>query len=331
MARIGVRLESGPHLTPAQLIELAKLAENRGFESVWLPEGAGSEALTHLAAFACNTSRVTLATGILPIYHRTPTLLAMAAGSVDAISGGRFTLGLGVGHRAPVEGGHGIPFDRPMTRMRETVHIVRALLSGEPVTYDGRVYTPRGSKLGFDPLRPDLPIYLAALRPQMVEMAGEIADGVLLNWATPEYLEQAVGHLRRGAEKAGRDPSDVDVACYVRTAVVDDVEAAKPWLRRRIAYYFTMDYYVRYFEQRGFAGEAAAISAALARGDAQGAADLVTDAMLDELAVVGSAEECRRRVDALRATGLRMPVVAPFVQGDDAMATFRAVIDAFAQ
>ena len=331
MARIGVRLESGPHLTPGQLIELAKLAEARGFESVWLPEGAGGEALTHLAAFACNTSRINLATGILPIYHRTPTLLAMGAGSIDAISGGRFILGLGVGHRDPVEGGHGISFDRPMTRMRETVHIVRALLTGEPVTYDGKVYRPRESRLGFNPLRRDLPIYLAALRPRMVEMAGEIADGVLLNWATAEYLEQAVELLRRGAERAGRDPSAVDVACYVRTAVVDDVEAAKPWLRRRIAYYFTMDYYVRYFEQRGFAGEAAAISAALAEGDREGAAGVVTDAMLEELAVVGSAEECRRRIDALRAAGLRMPVVAPFVQGDDAMATFRAVIDAFAQ
>jgi probable F420-dependent oxidoreductase len=331
MARIGVRLESGPHLIPGQLTELAKLAESRGFESVWLPEGAGSEALTHLAAFACNTSRVTLATGILPIYHRTPTLLAMGAGSVDAISGGRFILGLGVGHQAPVEGGHGIPFDRPMTRMRETVHIVRALLTGEPVTYDGKVYRPRESKLGFNPLRRDLPIYLAALRPQMIEMAGEVADGVLLNWATAEYLEQAVGSLRRGAEKAGRDPSTIDVACYVRTAVVDDVEAAKPWLRRRIAYYFTMDYYVRYFEQRGFAGEAAAISAALSEGDQDAAAGAVTDAMLDELAVVGSAEDCRKKIDSLRATGLRMPIVAPFVQGDDAMAPFRAVIEAFAQ
>ena len=331
MARIGVRLESGPHLAPDKLIELAKLAEARGFESVWLPEGAGGEAMTQLAAFACNTSRVTLATGILPIYHRTPTLLAMAAGSLDAISGGRFTLGLGVGHRGPVEGGHGIPFDRPMTRMRETVGIVRGLLSGEPLTYDGKVYRPRESRLGFDPPRRDLPIYLAALRPQMVELAGEVADGVLLNWATADYLEQAVGHLRRGAEKAGRDPSTIDVACYVRTAVVDDAEAARPWLRRRIAYYFTMDYYVRYFEQRGFSGEAAAISDALARGDHEAAADAVTDAMLDELAVVGTAEECRRKIDALRTTGLRLPVIAPFVQGYDGPAPFRAAIEAFAQ
>ena len=331
MARIGVRRESGPHLTPGQLVELAKLAEDRGFESVWLPEGAGGEALTQFSAFACSTSRITLATGILPIYHRTPTLLAMGAGSVDAISGGRFILGLGVVHRYPVEGGHGIPFDRPMTRMRETVHIVRALLTGEPVTYDGKVYKPRDSKLGFNPVRRDLPIYLAALRPQMVEMAGEIADGVLLNWATPKYLEQAMGHLRRGAEKAGRDPSTIDVACYVRTAVVDDVEAAKPWLRQRIAYYFTMDYYVRYFEQRGFQGEAAAISAALAGGDHEAAAAAVTDAMLDELAVVGSAEECREKIDSLRGSGLQIPVVAPFVQGGDAMASFRAVIETFAQ
>ena len=109
------------------------------------------------------------------------------------------------------------------------------------------------------------------------------------------------------------------------------MDAAKPWLRRRIAYYFTMDYYVRYFEQGGFAGEAAAISAALSEGDQEAAAGAVTDAMLDELAVVGSAEDCRKKIDSLRATGLRMPIVAPFVQGDDAMAPFRAVIEAFAQ
>ena len=193
MARIGVRLETGPHLSPHQLLELAQLAEKRGFETVWVPEGSGTEALTQLTAFACGTSRIKLGTGILPIFHRTPTLLAMGAGGLDAISGGRFILGLGVGHQGAVEGAHGIPFDRPMTRLRETVHIVRRLLTGESVAFEGSAYNVKSAKLGFNPIRADMPIYLAALRPRMVELAGEIADGVLLNWATSPYLEHPPG------------------------------------------------------------------------------------------------------------------------------------------
>ncbi|MCE2463330.1 MAG: LLM class flavin-dependent oxidoreductase, partial [Dehalococcoidia bacterium] len=178
-------------------------------------------------------------------------------------------------------------------------------------------------------VRPGVPIYLAALGPKMIELAGETADGVLLNWASPDYLRQARDHIRRGAEKAGRNPEDIDVACYLRTAVVDDLERVKPELRGQIARYFRMPYYRDYFRQMGFEEETAAVSQALARSDTATAAAAISDEMQSELGIFGTAEECRQRIEHLRSLGLRQPVIAPFMVGDDANESFRATIGAF--
>ena len=329
MARLGVRLDPGANLTPEDLLGLACLAEERGYETIWLPEGPGADALTQLTAFATSTRRIVLGTGILPVYYRTPTLTAMAAGTLDAISKGRFILGLGVGHQGMVENGHGIPFRRPMTLIRETVTIVRRLLNGETVSYAGRIFKLQDCRLGFTPVRPDLPIYLAALGTQMIELAGEIADGVLLNWASPDYLRQATEHVRRGAERAGRDAEDIDVACYLRTAVVEDRERVRPALQRQISRYFRMPFYRTYFEQSGFKEETAAVNRALARGDSEAAVAAISEDMQDEVAILGSAEDCRRKVESLRALGLKLPVIAPFAVEGDARASFRTTIEAF--
>jgi 5,10-methylenetetrahydromethanopterin reductase len=328
MARLGVRLETGPPFERQDLLELASLAEERGYDTIWLPEGSGSDAMTQLTAFATSTQHIKLGTGILPIFSRTPTLTAMSAGGLDALSNGRFILGLGVGHQASVENSHGVTFRRPMTRLRETVEIVRRMLRGESVTYEGRVFRLKDAALGFSPVRPDVPIYIAALGPQMIELAGEIADGVLLTWASPGYLPQAAEHLRKGAEKAGRNPEDIDLACYVRTAVVDDMEEVRPALQRQIARYFRMPYYRNYFEGRGFKREANAVSQALAIGDDDGVSAAISDDMIRELAIVGSAEHCRQEVEARRALGLDQPVIAPFAVLD-AMKSFRDTIEAF--
>ena len=329
MARLGVRLDTGPQFTTQDLLGLASLAEETGYETIWLPEGVGTDALTQLTAFATATQRVKLGTGILPIFYRTPTLLAMSAGGLEAISQGRFILGLGVGHQRLVENGHGIPLRRPLTRMRETVEIVRRLLRGERVTYKGQVFKLQDSSLGFRPVRPDLPIYLAALGPQMIELAGEIADGVLLVWASPGYLQRAIEHVHRGAERVGRNPEDIDVACYLSTAVVDDVEQVRPVVQREIAGYFRMPFYMNYFEQSGFKAEAAAVSQAFARGDADGAVAAISEAMQNELAIFGSAEHCRREVEARRSLGLKLPVITPFALADDTIGSFRATMEAF--
>ena len=269
MPRVGLRLDTGPQLDPIQLLELVRLAEDRGYETVWVPEGNGRDAMSQLTAFAAGTSRIGLGTGILPVFTRTPTLLAMSAGGLGAISQKRFILGLGVGHKSSVENGQGVSFSRPMTRLRETVEVVRRLLRGEQVTSSGRVYSFSNASLGFDPVRADVPIYLAALGPKMIELAGEIADGALMTWAAPGYLKTAAHHLRLGAERAGRDPDEVDLASYIRVAVVDNLDQVRPAMQREIANYCSRPFYKSYFDQEGFPAEAAAIGPGLVRGGRQ--------------------------------------------------------------
>ena len=329
MPRVGLRLDTGPQLDPSQLLELVRLAEDRGYECVWVPEGNGRDAMSQLTAFAAATTRIRVGTGILPVFTRTPTLLAMSAGGLDAISQKRFILGLGVGHKASVENGQGISFSQPMTRLRETVEVVRRLLKGERVSLEGRVYNFSNATLGFDPVRPDIPIYLAALGPQMLELAGEIADGALMTWAAPGYLKTAAYHLRLGAERAGRNPDDVDLASYIRVAVVDNLDQVRPAMQREIANYCSRPFYKSYFDQEGFPEEAAAIARAWSVGDANSAAEAVTDDMIRQLAVFGTAEECRTQVEARRAMGLKQPVIGPYVHTDNPMKCYRDAVEAF--
>ncbi len=328
MARLGVRLDFAPSLSAQDMSDLALLAERRGYETVWVPEGVGRDALTQLAAFAERTQRVKLGTGILPIFHRSPTLLAMSAFGMATVSNHRFILGLGVGHAYVVEGMHGIPFQRPLRRVRETVEIVRRLLRGEEVDYEGQVFSLSGARVGSPSDLRDVPIYLAALGPQMIELAGEIADGVLLNWASNKYISIALEHLRRDAARVGRDPEEIDVACYIRVMVTEDLEAAQPSLRCLLGRYANMPAYRKLFEQMGYSEEAAAIAGVWARGDREAPTVAVSEAMLRDLAVVGPADYCLQEIEARRALGLKSPVVAPFAAAE-AKNTYRATIEAF--
>jgi 5,10-methylenetetrahydromethanopterin reductase len=316
MARIAIRLENDPQLKPEDYHELATLAESCNYEAVWVPEGAGRDSPTLLAAMAMVTRQVKLATGILPVFTRTPMTFAMTAAGLSALSHGRFMLGLGVGHRASVESGQGVPFVRPVSRLRDTIHIVRGLLQGKSVTYQGRTFKVSNATLGAAAPAGKVPIYIAALGPQMLEMAGELADGVLLNWTAAGYLEQAIEHVRSGAVKAGRDPGEIDIAGYVRVAVVDDERPARESLSRQIVRYAGNPFYGNFFRETGFAREMAQVDAALQRGDAAAAADAVTREMQDQVAAVGTPAECARAIEARRDRGLQLPVVAPFPVGD---------------
>jgi len=329
MSRIGLRVEAdaafalrGPGTADKlrrygfdEVREVVALADRLGYDSVWLPEGFGRDAVTFLTALGLHTERVRLATGILSTYTRTPTMTAMSAATIDELTGGRFVLGLGVGHEPMTEGGHGVPFDRPITRGRETIEIVRRLLAGERVTYEGKVFSTNGAKIDVQPVQNPLPVYLAALKPKMVRLAGEVADGVLLNFSPKAYVEDAVGLVREGEAAAGREPGACDVACYVRVAVTDDFERSKPVLRQILAGRLRLPFYASYFEKLGFEEESRAITAALDRGDEQGAARAVTDRLIRAMVIVGTADECRAGIDGLRAIGLDLPIIAPIRTG----------------
>ena len=329
MARYGVRLENDPNLSPQDYQELSSQAEKNGFEAVWVPEGGGRDSLTSLATIAMKTDAVKLGTGILPIFARTPTNTAMGAAGMAAVSDGRFLLGLGVGHAPTVESRDGIPFNQPMTRMRETIQIIKALLSGEEVNFTGKQFKITGASMGAATPKTKVPIYIAALGPQMLEMVGELADGVLMNWTAVDYLGEAIGHIKRGAEKAGRDPNKIDIAGYVRVAVGDNLTESRVSLRRQVARYASNPFYRNFFAQTGFDKEMSAAAAALADGNLDKAADSITEEMQDQVAIVGTVEECRAALEKRRAAGLQLPVIAPFAVGDN-MASHRHVIEAMA-
>ncbi len=332
MPRIAVRLENDPQLSTGDYIELATLAEKRRYEMVWVPEGAGRDSLTQCTFLAAHTDSIKLATGILPIYYRTPMLTAMSAAGLGTLSQGRFILGLGVGHRPSVEGVHGIQFSRPLTRMRETITLVRGLLDGEQVSQAGQVFNVGNATLGAAAPSQRVPIYVAALGPQMLELTGELADGALLNWTAANYLEQAIHHLHEGAKKAGRDPSEVDVAGYVRVAVSDEGDGngdgARASLREQIARYASNPFYCNFFRGMGFGEEMAAAEEAMQRGDMAATAGAISREMQDQVAVVGTAEECRAEIEKRRSLGLALPVVAPFTV-DEAKQSYARVIEAF--
>jgi alkanesulfonate monooxygenase SsuD/methylene tetrahydromethanopterin reductase-like flavin-dependent oxidoreductase (luciferase family) len=205
---------AGPRsLLPVRtLVDLAALADRLGYHSVWVPEGRGRELDSMLGAMAQATVRIGLASGILPLYSRPPALVAMAAATLADLSGGRFVLGIGAGHPAIIEQGYGVSFREPLLAAREFVAIVRTALAGERVSMRGRVFEVDAFQLEAKPDHP-VPIYLAALGPAMLRMAGEVADGVILNWTSPEHIPWAVARVREGAARAGRGTGGLLRAC----------------------------------------------------------------------------------------------------------------------
>jgi alkanesulfonate monooxygenase SsuD/methylene tetrahydromethanopterin reductase-like flavin-dependent oxidoreductase (luciferase family) len=178
------------------------------------------------------------------------------------------------------------------------------------------VFQVAGATLGAGKPDQPPPIYIAALGPQMLELAGEMADGVLLNWTASGYLEQAVEHVHAGARRAGRDPSEIDIAGYVRVAVTDDPAPARRNLQTQIVRYASNPFYGNFFRETGFRREMDFINEAVAKGDSSAAAEAVSEDMQDEVAAVGTPEWCAASIAARRSRGLQLPVVAPFTVGN---------------
>ncbi|MBM3226792.1 MAG: LLM class flavin-dependent oxidoreductase [Candidatus Tectomicrobia bacterium] len=325
MGTLGVRLRDSRLGLPA-MRDLLHLAEQRGYDSVWLPESVGRESVTELTALALSSERIRLGTGIVPVFTRLPTMAAAALATTATVAPGRVILGVGIGHRDHQEAGHGIHFHRPIQHVREFVTIARRLLTeGHIASYAGEVYTIEHFQLDTPPPQP-VPVYIAALRPQMLRLAGAVADGVLMNWATLEYIPQAIEYVRQGAEAAGRSLRDIQIACYLRTCVTDNPEHVERESRTQIARYGSMVYYREYFASIGFAAEATALEQAWQQGDAAAAARAVTPAMIRTLTIYGSAEVCRQRLQAYREAGLQLPIIAPFPIGEPIQETFARTI-----
>ena len=290
---------------------VAREAEARGYRTAWVGEASGTEAIVLSTLIATHTSTLQIANGVIPVQTRTPVVYDQAAATLAHLAPGRFALGLGLSSEIIVGQWHGLPFTPSVQQMREAVQVIRMTAAGERVNFEGRFYRLKSFRLAIPAPSPPPRIYLAALGPKMCELAGEVADGVLLNWIPPSAVPASLNHVEAGAKRAGRSLADVDVAVYVRTCVTDGREAVRETLARDITGYAIVDAYGRFFAECGFAEEVEAVNTAWKAGDRSGAVKEVSERVLDGLGAVGSADFCRERMAAFARTGAS-PVVLPF-------------------
>ena len=326
---IGVSVPFVPTFTADELVALAREVEARGYQTAWMGEAAGADAVTVMTLMAAHTTRLEVATGVLPIQTRTPVVLGMTAATLGHIAPGRFSLGLGVSSRAIVEQWNGLRFVPGLAQMREAVHVIRGVLSGERVNFDGQFYKIRNFRLMIPPPPKPVRIVLAALGDEALRLAGEIADGVLLNWIGPETVPHAVSELEAGAKRAGRTLDGFEIDAFIRTCVTDAPEPARQALARDITGYTTVDAYAAYFRASGFADDVDAAQAAWKAGDRAGAVGKLSPRLLDALGVVGPEAYCRERVAEFARAGLTTPVVVPFAAEGDRKASILRTVRAF--
>jgi probable F420-dependent oxidoreductase len=308
---------------------IAREAEERGYRTAWVGEASGTEAIVLSTLIATHTSKIRIANGVIPVQTRTPIVYGQAAATLAHLSNGRFALGLGLSSEIIVGQWHGLPFAPSIQQMREAVQIIRMAAAGERVNFDGRFYRLKNFRLAIPAPATPPRIYLAALGPKMCELAGEVADGVLLNWIAPSAIPASISHVEGGAKRAGRTLADVDVAVHVRTCVTDDSGPVRDALARDITGYAIAGVYARFFAECGFAEEALAANTAWKAGDRTGAVKAISDRVLDGLGVVGPAGFCRERMAAFARAGAT-PVVLPFAPpGASARASMLGTFRAF--
>ncbi len=306
---------SGP---PAAAPEQVAEAERLGFDSVWTAESYGSDALTPLAWWGARTERVRLGTSLCQLSARTPTAMAMAALTMDHLSGGRFVLGLGVSGPQVVEGWYGQPFAKPLARTREYIDIVRQVLARQaPVTNEGPHYPlpyPGGTGLGkplkpiVHPLRAEIPIILGAEGPKNIALAAEVADGWFPIFFSPRAMKSFEASLAEGFARPGarRDAASFEVLAFAPTVLADDVEAAADAFRPYLALYIggmgakDMNFHFDVFARMGYEEAAAKIQSAYLDGRKDDAAAAVPTAMVEDIALVGPKEKLRDDLEAWR-------------------------------
>lgn len=320
MAGIGTFISVGKSLD--QALERVNRADQLGYDSTYVTHIAARDSLTVLMAYAAASERIKLGTGVLPIYSRTPVATAQAAATIDEYSGGRMVLGLGVSHAVTVENWYGVKLERPLKAMREYAAIVRACFRGEDPP-DGEVFDTRFRFMGYEP-RPDLPIYVAALSPKMLRLAGEIADGVMLWLCNPNYIRDFVmPEVRAGRERAGRSLDGFDVVAAVPSAVTDDKASAYETMRADLLTYLSLPFYRAMIERSGFGEDIAAFDAAMQKGDVEGAKAAISDRFLDDLTAIGSPEEVRAGIQRYSDAGATSPCIGAVPRTD-----FNATLEA---
>lgn len=308
----------------SEIIEYSQLAEKKGIGTVWFAEDYFVRSgMATITAIAMATKKIKVGLGVVNPYTRNPVLTAMESATIDELSGGRLILGIGPSNPRWLERGMNIKFEKPLTAVRDCVAIVRELLSTQKCTYKGHYFSlgPSGVTFGslagiqrFKPIRSRIPIYLGVTGPKMLELAGEIADGVILSLlTTPDYTKMMIESIRKGADRAGRDMSEIDICAYYPMSVSEDSHAAREYVRPALALLLCV---MNTTVTAGMTEEARrpfleAYQSALAKGqvpNVPSTVQYVTDALMEKFAVAGTPEECCMKLEKYVAAGVKTPI-----------------------
>ena len=316
------------------LAEFVRTADRLGYETLWTAEAYSWDAFSQLAWFAALTERIKLATGVVNVYSRSPAQLAQAAATIDRLSAGRFILGLGTSGPQLVQGWHGLPFERPLQRLREAVEIIRLVLMRQRLAYKGEVFTLDGGiKLVGVPVRSRVPIYLATLTPGGLRLTGELADGWLAAFLSPAHYGQILAPaLQAGIGRRDAEAAPLEMCAYHSVVVTSDRSAGRDAVRAQLALYIGAmgsrgrNFYNDLFRRYGFVSETERIQRLYLDRRRDEAVQAVTDAMVDHVTIIGSAEECRDRLKELEHLGFSEVALQLTVPGggpDDMLAVLR--------
>src|SRR5579875_2675330 len=298
----------------------AKTAEEIGLRSFLVTETPATDSLAVAQHIASITRRIEVGTGIANIYTRHPSLLAGHAMTIDALAPGRLLLGLGTSHQ-PVNAAYGISMDKPLAALRNCVATLRKAFAGEPLI----------NRPGFTPPRAEgrISVYIAGISPGSIRLTGEIADGSLpLNYG-PRGLSEVVDGIKSGAQRAGRDSGQVAIALIMHCCVCTDRAVAMKSVKSTLAMYGSMPFYNRLFARQGFVREAEGIMNAASSGNMAGAAAAVSDQMAEEIAAMGSAQDCRKKLEEFERAGASWVLLYPVPIEGSYDRGVRAVLEAF--
>jgi F420-dependent oxidoreductase-like protein len=309
---------------PAQQLEIARAAEALGYDSIWTAEAYGSDSATILAWLAAQTSRIKLGSGIFQIPGRSAAMTAMTAATIDQLSGGRLLLGLGTSGPQVSEGWHGVRFAKQLQRTREYVAVVRMALAHQKVEFHGETLDlplPDGPgkalKLSIKPVQDRIPIYLAVLGPRNVALAGEIADGWLPVFFSPEHVASLRVPLEEGASRAGRSLAGFSICPSVQVLISDDTAAARDAMRPMLSLYVggmgsrEQNFYNRLVSSYGFEAAAGQVQDLYLAGRRSEAAMALPDELIDQVTIAGPRERARERIRAYRDAGVDTLIVSP--------------------
>ena len=306
-------------------LNYAQWAEREGYDDLWFTDGGGIDPLTLAAAAALKTERVRIGMAVVPVFTRTPAVLASTVMTLSHLMPGRFILGLGASSHAMVEGWHGLSYEKPLTRVKEMTLILRSMLKGEKSEFAGETLRSHGYTLR-PPVQGEVPIYLAALRHKMLELAGELGDGVVLNLFPGEALPKMLEHVDIGARRAGKTLADREIVCRHQIVVSANPADDRETFRKHFAPYYATPVYNKFLAWCGYEETSATIAEGWAAKDRAKTSGALTDDLIDRIAIIGTVEECHARIRTLANDGIDTHIVQ--VMSQDPFSV-RATLEAF--